>query len=638
MKIKSVRIENFRSFVDTAIYFNGYTCLVGANGAGKSTVLSALNVFFRERAGSSTDITKLIDEDYFCKRTENPLRITVTFNDLNDAARTELAAYIRHDELVVTAEAQFDTSCATGSVRHFGQRLGMELFRPFFEAEKNGARAAELNEIYTGLQGQYPDLPAARSKDDKMQALRDYEAHYPDQCILIPSADDFYGINSTGKLARFIQWVYVPAVKDAGEEGIETKNTALSKLVARAVQNRTDFDAELEQLKIDTVTRYEALLERNQAGLNDISDSLQRRLGSWAHTNVRLGMKWLSDSKSIVVQAPVVGIKTGDADFLGSLTRMGHGLQRSYLLALLQELAASETPDAPTLLLGCEEPELYQHPPQARHLADVFEALALGNNQIIVTTHSPYFVSGAGFENARVVQQRTERDGSQVKSLTFVDLCAAMRGALGQDPMSPVEGLIAKIHQSLQPTIAEMFFTRIPILVEGLEDISYITTELHLSGRWNEFRRLGCHLIAANGKDKLIQPTAIAAGLGLPFFLVFDADGNTVRPDHRIKHERDNTALLRLLNVAHPSFPDAPIVRNNHAIWSTNLGDVVKADFGADYEVFANGARNRHGNEGGIEKHDLFIADWLTAASDAGRRSPTLNQLCSSILHYARNV
>jgi len=49
---------------------------------------------------------------------------------------------------------------------------------------------------------------------------------------------------------------------------------------------------------------------------------------------------------------------------------MGHGLQRSYLLALLQELAGSEAPNAPTLILGCEEPELYQHPPQARHLAD----------------------------------------------------------------------------------------------------------------------------------------------------------------------------------------------------------------------------------------------------------------------------
>lgn len=61
-----------------------------------------------------------------------------------------------------------------------------------------------------------------------------------------------------------------------------------------------------------------------------------------------------------------------------------------------------------------------------------------------------------------------------------------------------------------------MFFAGAPVLVEGLEDVSYITTELHLSGQWSEFRRLGCHLIPVNGKDKLIQPLAIALELGFP--------------------------------------------------------------------------------------------------------------------------
>lgn len=67
-------------------------------------------------------------------------------------------------------------------------------------------------------------------------------------------------------------------------------------------------------------------------------------------------MAWQSDpNKSVSIQQPLAGIKTGEGDFIGSLSRMGHGLQRSYLLALLQELANSEAPDAPTLILGCEE-------------------------------------------------------------------------------------------------------------------------------------------------------------------------------------------------------------------------------------------------------------------------------------------
>lgn len=638
MKIKRIRIENFRSFLDETVFLNRYSCFVGPNGAGKSTVLAALNVFFQERA-AATDISKLIDEDYFRKDTSHPARITLVFDDLHQRAREELAAYIRQDELVVTAEAIFNDATGAGAVRHYGQRLGMEVFRAFFEAEKAGVKAGDLAPIYEGLRAQFADLPNVRTKDDKAQALRDYEAAHPEQCVLIPSADDFYGVNSTGKIARFVQWVYVPAVKDAGEEGLEAKNTALGKLISRAVRTRTNFDAELEALKADALGRYRELLDRNQASLTEISQSLQRRLEAWAHPNVRLGMEWLSDpNKSVVVQPPVAGIKTGEGDFLGSLARMGHGLQRSYLLALLQELAGSDAPDAPTLILGCEEPELYQHPPQARHLADVFGELATGNNQILVTTHSPLFVSGDGFENTRLVQQQSANAGSRVRALTFASLCARVRAALREDLNRPTDGLVAKIHQALQPGIAEMLFARVPVLVEGLEDVSYITTELHLGGQWSEFRRLGCHLIPVNGKDKLIQPLAIAAELGLPVFVVFDADGDTQRQDHRIKHERDNRALMSLVGQAYAPFPDAPIVRANHAIWPTNLGDMVKADFAEHYDPLVNAARVRYGNEGGLEKHDLFIADWVAAGRQAGRASATLHRLCTAVLDFARAV
>ena len=637
MKIKTIGLENFRSFEDDTIILNRYSCFVGPNGAGKSTVLAALNLFFQERAASATDISKLTDEDYFGKNTNSPVRITVTFDELRPEAQTALAAYVRQNELVVTAEAVFDQAAGVGQVRYFGHRLGMEALRPFFDAEKAGAKAGALTMIYDGLRGQFGEIPNARSKEDKAEALRQYEAAHPDQCVLIPSADDFYGVNSTGKLAAFVQWVFVPAVKDASKEGQEAKNTALGKLIARAVRTRTNFDAELEALKTDTLTRYRELLERNQASLTDLAQALQRRLEAWAHPDVRLGMEWLSDpAKSVVLQQPIAGIRTGEGDFLGSLARMGHGLQRSYLLALLQELASSEAPDAPTLILGCEEPELYQHPPQARHLADVFSELSTGNNQILVTTHSPLFVSGDGFENTRLVRRPNNNAGSQVKALTFQNLCARIRGALGEDQDRRIEGLIAKIHQALRPGIAEMFFARAPVLVEGLEDVSYITTELHLSGQWSEFRRLGCHLIPVNGKDKLIQPLAIAVELGLPVFTVFDADGDTQRPDHRTKHERDNRALIALLGAAHAPFPAASVVAVNHAIWQTNLGDAVKADFGASYDRLTNASRVSYAHEAGLEKHDLFIAEWVTAGRSEGLASPALQRLCNAILDFAR--
>ena len=286
-------------------------------------MLTALNVFFQERAAAATDISKLTSEDYFGKSTNRPIRITVTFDELSPEAQTALSDYVRQNELAVTAEAVFNEVAGVGEVRHFGHRLGMEAFRHLFDAEKEGAKKPELDAIYSDLRQRFGDLPTASSKDDKKAALRQYEAAHSDQCVLIPSPDDFYGFNSTGKLAAFVQWVFVPAVKDAGEEGQEAKNTALGKLIARAVRTRTNFDVELEAIKTDTLTRYRELLEHNQASLTELSQALQGRLESWAHPNVRLGMEWLSDpAKSVVIQQPVAGVKTGEGDFLGSLARM----------------------------------------------------------------------------------------------------------------------------------------------------------------------------------------------------------------------------------------------------------------------------------------------------------------------------
>jgi len=635
MKIKSIRIENFRSFQDETVLLNKYSCFVGPNGAGKSSVLAALNVFFKD--SSSFDPSNLEDEDYFCKDISKPIRITVTFNDLSENAVEELSDYVRQNELVVTAEAVFDPTTGFGSVKHYGQRLGIDEFRVYFEQHKAKASAADLNTIYSGLQQQFPDLPNAGSKDAKADTLRAYEAERPDRCILIPSEDSFYGINSTGKLSKFVTWVYVPAVKDAGEEVQEAKNTALGKLIERTVRTRVNFDEEITALRDETHAKYQELLERNRAGLTEISESLQRRLGDWAHPDVHLGMEWLSDpKKSITIQQPVAGIKTGEGDFIGSLARMGHGLQRSYLLALLQELANSDAPNAPTLILGCEEPELYQHPPQARHLADVFVDLAEGNNQIIVTTHSPLFVHGDGFEDIRLTRKINNATGSKVRNVEFQKLCDRIRVARGENPNERITGLIAKIHQALQPNIAEMFFARAPILVEGLEDVSYITAELHISDHWTEFRRLGCHIIPVGGKDKLIQPLAIAKELGLPVYVVFDADGNTTRPDHRTQHERDNSAIFNLLEVVCEPFPTDTVVGASHTVWKHNLTETVKSDFGADYQRITDLVRVHYAQEGGLEKNDLFIAEWLTAAYNETLRSPNLSTLCDSILQFAR--
>jgi hypothetical protein len=181
-----------------------------------------------------------------------------------------------------------------------------------------------------------------------------------------------------------------------------------------------------------------------------------------------------------------------------------------------------------------------------------------------------------------------------------------------------------------------MFFTKILILVEGLEDVSFITTQFHVSGKWEEFRQLGCHIVPANGKDKLIRPLAIAQELGIRTYLVFDADGN--QEGSKQYHEPDNKALMTLLGLPTDSpFPTSHQIENTYAIWVNDMGDAVDGGFdGVDVCPYKEKARLRHGQEKGLGKNDFFIADWVTAAYLDGHESKTLRDLCDRILKFAR--
>jgi putative ATP-dependent endonuclease of OLD family len=346
-------------------------------------------------------------------------------------------------------------------------------------------------------------------------------------------------------------------------------------------------------------------------------------------------LEWRQDpDKSVRVDEPLARIIAGEGIFEGELARFGHGLQRSYLLALLQELASVNDVGSPRLILGVEEPELYQHPPQARHLATVLQNLSAGNSQIVVSTHSPLFVSGEGFENVRMVRKSVADKRSAVTHMSYKNIADAVAAATGEVPKKP-EGVLAKIHQSLQPALNEMFFSTRLILVEGLEDTGYISGWLHLMDKWDEYRRSGCHIVPVNGKSELIQPLAIAKGMGIPTYIIFDSDAD--KPDRngsRVKHERDNKALLTLLGrIGENPMPPTTLWGSGFVMWRSDIGSTVKDEIGeTDWATYSTEADKEYGQAGGLQKNVLHIAATLEQAWNAGKRSASLDRLCMEIL------
>jgi putative ATP-dependent endonuclease of OLD family len=301
MKLTELRIENFRSFENETIPLNDYTCFVGPNGSGKSGVLMALNVFFRENKSTQTDVLTLNEEDFHLKNTKKPVKITLTFEGLSKEAQKDFQHYYRQGKLILYAIARWDEKERNAPVKQCGSRLVMEAFAPFFEAMDNKAKVAELREIYGSMRLGYPELPDVSTKDQIEDALHKYEEGHLQLCQLLDDDAHAYGWTGGKNLAqKYIQWVYVPAIKDPSSEQEEASKTALGELLARTVRTRLDFSDEIESVKADVAEKYRQMLGKQNDALKGLKLSMEKRLQEYAGGHARLELQWHYDEKQSI--------------------------------------------------------------------------------------------------------------------------------------------------------------------------------------------------------------------------------------------------------------------------------------------------------------------------------------------------
>jgi predicted ATP-dependent endonuclease of OLD family len=673
MKLAELRIQNFRSFKDETIRFEDYTCLVGPNGSGKSAVLMALNVFFRNNDSTVTNVLDLIKEDFHHENVKESVRITLTFEDLPDKksvserARNLLGRYARHGKLILFAEAIWNESTQTAPVKQHGSRLIKKDFAPFFEAFDSGALVQDLRPIYADIRKKFPKLPAETRKQQMHDNLRNCEESLPeDQKQLEDEPNELYGF--TGGLYRLdelVQWVYVPAVKDASSEQEEGSKTALGQLLQRTVRAKIDFKNELVTLEEEAEAKYKTILEEKKDALKELGLAIQKSLREWTSPRAAFELEWQGDFPK--AKRPLAKAKVGEDAFIDQgISRMGHGMQRGFIVAILKELVASEQKGGPKLLLGFEEPELYQHPPQAQHMVGVLERLAKpeNNSQIIVTSHSPYFVSSKGFPNIRMFRKYGNRPYSVVRWTDYTKVDKRITEAFGKRTQSPTS-LMATVGQIMQTSQKELFFSPVAVLVEGQEDVAFIATHLNLTGEWKTFRRNGCHFVVAGGKNNMPRLLAIAQEFGIPTFVVCDSDiEKTIKSLERAekvsqrdssrtekirsakaeieKQKEINKAIASLCGLKIEDPLKCETIRgDNITMWRDSMGTEVERSFEqTEWQETQNGVVRQYGFEGVRQKkkNGMVIAATLEKLHKEGKQSSVLIDLCGRISQYAQRV
>jgi hypothetical protein len=167
----------------------------------------------------------------------------------------------------------------------------------------------------------------------------------------------------------------------------------------------------------------------------------------------------------------------------------------------------------PGLIVCIEEPEIYQHPVRARSFARVLANLAKRvNTQVLIATHSPYFVRPEQFTSLRCFALS---DGYARISATSLEEVSATSAA-------PVARVTRCVEKELPRTFSEGFFADAVVFVEG--DTDRVVIEGIADRMGAALDSAGIAVLSMGGKENMRVPYVILQKLKIPAYVVADCD------------------------------------------------------------------------------------------------------------------
>ncbi len=583
MNLAAVVVENFRCIEYEALTCENLVALVGANGSGKSAFLKAIDLFYDTSP-------RLAPEDFYNGDTKRSIRITAVYVDLDEAERNRFGKYLQNDELSVVRVLSLVEGKPSDKYH------GSTLQAPDFVQIRRAGTASAMKEIYAKLleKEEYKGLRKWKNQLDAMAALTEWEQANPGACKHELDEGQFFGFKQVaqGYLGTSTRYLYIPAVRDAADDAAEGRGSVITQLmdlvVRSLVQNRADF----KEFKESADRKYGEIFSPSKLKeLEGLADGLTNTLRQYVPDSA-VDLQWLSLS-GLNIPMPQATLRLIEDGYKTGVERTGHGLQRAFIMSLLQHLAiaqaradagAAPEPDAavtnvgkiktPNLILGIEEPELYQHPGRQRHLADLLTKLSKGQipgvaerTQVIYSTHSPLFVSLDRFNEVRVARKVPGETGfprrSQLTTRTLDFVAERLWQADGMPGAKYTGATLQPRLAALFERVSEGFFASVAILVEGDSDRAAVIGAGLANGC--DLEAQGVSVIACGGKSNVCTTAAIFISFGIPIYCVWDSDEHEgeaagaceqcKRPFDRKGNPLENRRILRLLGVQEEDWP-----------------------------------------------------------------------------------
>ncbi|MEM2914350.1 MAG: ATP-dependent endonuclease [Candidatus Bathyarchaeia archaeon] len=636
MIIKSIHVQNFRCIKDETLNCENLTVLVGANGSGKSAFLRALDIFYNPNA-------KYDEEDFYARDTSQSIKI-------NEEEKQIFRRYVEGEEL--TIEKELTWPLARGSQKYYGTSLVNPDFQTFREAV-----GADLRKEYNRLRGmdKYSNLPPYTNKEEAEAVLKSWEESHPEECIRKRDEGQFFGFKEVGeaRLERFTRFILVPAVRDASQDASEGRGSVITEIMDAVVRKALAQRKDITAFQEDVNKRYKETFDPTKIPeLQNLENNLTGLLQIFA-PNTRVKLDWRKDM-GIDIPMPEAYVNLVEDEYSAPVSCTGHGTQRSFILAMLQYLASTEKAGGqeaervstisiklPSLILGIEEPELYQHPDRQRYLSKVLTKLSeqgilgVANQiQVIYSTHSSLFVNIDHFDKIRVLRKIKE-NGTLPKQTkvyyTTLDHIARRLEEFDNKPKGAYSGemLRDRLRALMNPWVNEGFFAKFVVLVEGIKDRATILGISQVMGC--DLESNGIAVIPCNGKTYLDRATLIFSSFGIPTYTIWDSD-------YSKKEEIENNRhLLRMFNQPEEDWPEK--VTEDFACFKQDLEQTLKNDLGNEFQSFLKEYCQTYGLE---EKHAIenptTFEYVFKRMKERGKSSSILERIVNKIISQTRSI
>jgi len=559
VKLTHLRIQNFRACREITLEIGDMHALVGANNAGKSTMLLALDFLFNPSTKS------LNGESFWNNNTTLEIRVEAVFSDLMPKEKETLKPYLKPDGTfhiarnarmgskgdgtdLDTEEAEEKTGIVIG--QYYEKPIPTLAWLQEGKINKeNIERWWEYKNYLTAGGVSFADFlnGTKPSAIEWRQKAKDFLEANIDK---IPTQDVWENISRRNVLKETLPFfVLVPAVRDVTEESKGTKSSPFGKLLQAILNGITCEKKTKIEGMLDEITKQ---MNRSNGGeriplIASTEKELSELLSDF-FSGCDLEIEFETPTLEFLLSSPKIYVNDG---FRNVVENKGHGLQRAVIFTILRYYAKnmiSKSEGKRNLILAVEEPEIYMHPQAQRTIRRVFRSIAEGGDQVIFSTHSSLFVDVANFDEIiRMEAVYEERDGKRTNKCTawqlpmskmIEDLVARNPNLKGKVTAESMRDLYSNAYN---PRRNEGFFASKIILVEGLTEEYSLPIYADVLPEC-AFDPQGISVVECGGKGAMDRLFRIFNELHIPCYILFDYD-NGSKEENNIKKSKELLAL-----------------------------------------------------------------------------------------------